>query len=386
MLKIYRVLLHLYPTAFREEYAKAMEQEFRDELAEAQTGFAVVWFWMRLLFDLAVSLPVQLVIGVGRDSRHAFRLWAKHPWYTGFALLALGVAIGANTGVFSVVNALLLRSLPFRDPAALAALIHFIPPHESAAQFESWREHSAYLEDAALFEDGDLNIGDPQHMLRAHLAMTSSNFFSLLGVRPLIGRTFSSGDHAVAVISYALWQDLYAGSELVLGKTVRVHGLQPHPDEPLTIIGVMPPDFDYPSKAVLWKAAEYTPGNNGWATIGRLKPGLSWPQARAAFLADVHRLQPHRRFRADWIPMIMSLQDELAGRVKNASLLLMAVVMLTLLLACSNLANLLLARTTERAHEFSIRSAVGASRARRLDSHWTYKSKGYLSGAANRRS
>ena len=90
MLKLYRILLHLYPAAFREEYAKAMEQEFRDELAEAQMGFGVVWLWMRLLFDLAISLPVQLAIEMGRDSRHALRLWAKRPWHTGFAVVALG--------------------------------------------------------------------------------------------------------------------------------------------------------------------------------------------------------------------------------------------------------------------------------------------------------
>jgi len=396
MLKLYRILLRLYPAAFREEYAKAMEQEFRDELAETQMGFAVVWLWLRLLFDLAVSLPLQLVIEIGRDSGHALRLWAKRPWHTGFAVVALGVAIGANTGVFSVVNALLLRNLPFRDPARLAALIHFLPPHDSAAQFDSWRRHSNYLQDAALFEDGDLNIGDPQHMLRAHIAMTSYNFFSLLagkgpvaalnvrkqspvsapqpglrfagdylgGSRPVIGRTFASGDHAVAVISYALWQDLYAGSDQVLGKTIRVYGLQPHPDEPLLIIGVMPADFDYPASTVLWKAPEYTPGNNGWAAIGRLKPGIGWTQARAAFAADVHHLEPHRRFRADWVPMMMPLQDELAGHVKNASLLLMGVVILTLLIACANLANLMLARMADRQHELSVRSAVGASRAR----------------------
>lgn len=371
MLKLYRILLRLYPTAFREEYAKAMEQEFRDELAEAQTGFAVVWHWMRLLFDLAVSLPAQLATEIGRDSRHALRLWAKRPWHTGFAVVALGVAIGANTGVFSVVNALLLRSLPFRDPAGLAALLHFLPPHDSAAQFDSWRQHSNYLQDAALFEDGDLNIGGPQHMVRAHIAMTSWNFFSLLGSRPVIGRTFAPGDHAVAVISYALWQDLYAGSDQVLGKTIRVYGLQPHPDEPLTIIGVMPTDFDYPASTVLWKAPEYTPGNNGWAAIGRLKAGISWRQARAAFVADVHHLEPHRKFRADWIPMMMPLQDELAGHVKNASLLLMGVVISILLIACANLANLMLARTTDRQHELSIRSAVGASRARLIQQVFT---------------
>jgi predicted permease len=364
MLRLYRLLLHLYPTAFREEYAKAMEQQIRDELGEAQTGFAVVRLWLCLLVDFAFSIPAQLAIEIGRDSRHALRLWAKRPLHMGLAVVALSVAIGSTTGVFSVVNALLLRSLPFRDPDRLAAMIHFLPPHDSAVQLDFWRQHSNYLQDAALFEDGDLNAGNPQHMMRAHVAMTSWNFFSLLGSRPVLGRTFAQGDHAVAVISYALWQDLYAGSDHVLGKTLHLYGLQPHPDEPLTIVGVMPADFDYPANTVLWKAADYTRGNNGWATIGRLKLGLTWTQARSAFLADVRRLEPDRRIRADWVPMVIPLQDELAGRVKYASLLLMAAVVLILLIACANLANLMLARTADRQHELSIRSAIGASRAR----------------------
>jgi putative ABC transport system permease protein len=364
MLRLYRFLLRLYPAAFREEYASAMERDFQQELAEARNGMTVFWLWMQLLFDLAMSLPVQLAIEMGRDSRHALRLWAKRPWYTGFAVAALSMAIGANAGVFSVVNALLLRELPFRDPAHLAAAVHFIPPHESVAQFDSWRQHSNYLEDAALYEDGDLNLGDSQRMLRAHVAVTSSNFFSLLGAKPLIGRTFAPGDQSAAVISYALWQVLYAGGEQVLGKTIRLNGLQPHPDEQLTIIGVMPAAFEYPASTVLWKSAEYTRGNNGWATIGRLKSGVGWTRAREAFAADVHQLEPHRQFRASWIPMLTPLQDELAGHLKSGSLLLMAVVLLILLIACANLANLMLARTAERQQELCIRSAVGASRGR----------------------
>ena len=324
----------------------------------------IIWLWIRLLFDLAVSLPVRMAMEVGRDSRHALRLWAKRPWHTGFAVVALAVAIGATTGVFSVVNALLLRALPFRHPSELAALLHFIPPHRSEAEFDAWRQHSNYLQDAALFEDGDLNTGDPQHMLRVHMAMTSCNFLSLLGSQPVVGRTFASGDHSVAVISYALWQDLYAGNDQVLGKTIHVYGLQPHPDDALTIIGVMPASFDYPAGTALWKSPEYAGGNNGWATIARLKPGIRFTQARLAFATDVHHLEPHRKFRADWIPIMMPLADELAGHVKRASLLLMGVVVLTLLIACANLANLMLARTVDRQHELSIRSAIGASRAR----------------------
>jgi predicted permease len=362
--KLYRALLHLYPAAFRDEYAAPMEREFLDELAEAHSSYAFAKLWLRLLTDLAISIPAQLTREISQDARHTLRLWSKRPWQTGFAILALAIGIGANTGVFSVVNALLLRSLPFHDPSRLAALIHFLPPHDTAGQFDSWRLHSNYLQDAALFEDGDVNLGGPQQMLRAHIAMTSANFFTLLGSQPVIGRTFAPGDHAVAVISYGLWQELYAGSDQVLGKTIRVYGLRPHPDEPLTIIGVMPSDFDYPATAALWKAPEYSHGNNGWAAIGRLKPGITWTQARAAFAADVHHLQPHRKSRADWVPMMMPLRDELAGHVKKASLLLMGMVMLILLIACANLANLMLARMADRQHELAIRSALGASRAR----------------------
>ena len=167
------------------------------------------------------------------------------------------------------------------------------------------------------------------------------------------------GRNAIAVIGYGLWQQLFAGDRRVLGSSIRVNGM------PLTIIGVAPRGFSYPGNTALWKAADFTPGNNGWETIARLKPGITWPQARAAFAAEVGRLSPHRAgFRNLEHPRMRSLQDELAGPVKNASLLLMAGVTLILLIACTNVANLLLARTADRAAELSIRSALGASRAR----------------------
>lgn len=196
------------------------------------------------------------------------------------------------------------------------------------------------------------------------MAQTSWNFFSLLGVNPVLGRSFSKGDdtrghNAVAVISYELWQQHFAGNQRALGSTIRVNGM------PLTIIGVTPPSFEYPNKAVLWKAADFTPGNNGWKTIARLKPGITWAEARAAFAAEMDRLAPHRPgFRTMGHPKITFLQDELAGPVKMASLLLMGGVIMILLIACTNVANLLLARTADRSAELSIRSALGASRAR----------------------
>ena len=309
-----------------------------------------------------------------QDLKYAVRFWVARPWQSALAIAALAIGIGANTGVFSVVNALLLRSLPFREPDRLALLHQFIPPHDSTREFHDWRQQSAYLADAALFEENDVNLGGVRVGTRAHVAQTSWNFFSVLGTQPVLGTGFSAdedvdgtgwglpGRNAVAVISYGLWQQLFNRDPKVLGASIRIDGI------PLTVVGVAPPGFDYPGKAVLWKPAAFSPGNNGWGTVARLKPGISWPQARAAFAVEVERLSPKRAVavtdNSNLRPSITSLQDGLAGPVKNASLMFMGAVVLVFLIACTNVANLLLARTKDRAIELSIRSALGASRAR----------------------
>jgi predicted permease len=333
---------------------------------------ARISLWIHLLADWAVSIPVQVSREALQDFRYALRLWARRPWHAGFAILALAVGMGANTGVFSVVNGLLLRSLPFHEPNRLALLHQFFPPHDSANEFHDWRQQSAFLADAALFEEWDVNLGGMRVGSRAHVAQTSWNFFSVLGTQPVLGTGFAPdedvdgtgwglpGRNAVAVIGYRLWQQLFGGDPKVLGATIRIDG------KPLTVIGVAPPGFDYPGKAVLWKPAAFSPGNNGWGTIARLKPGITWAQARAALAVEVERLSPklggidYSNLR----PSLTPLQDGLAGPVKNASLMFMGAVVLVLLIACTNVANLLIARTTDRAAELSIRSALGASRAR----------------------
>jgi putative ABC transport system permease protein len=166
-----------------------------------------------------VTIHPQFLREVSQDAKHALRLWANRPWHTGLAIAALAIGIGANTGVFSVVNALLIRPLPFHDPgrlAALPSLRRFLPPHDSAKQFHDWRRQSVYLSDVALYEQADVNLGGVRDTLRAHVAQVSWNFFPILGTRPVLGRGFSpeedtAGHNALAVIGHGLWQQLFAG-------------------------------------------------------------------------------------------------------------------------------------------------------------------------------
>ncbi len=370
--RVYRWLLRLYPPGFRENYSGPMEKEFRDEVGEASGPLALASLWVRLIADLAVSVPAQLSREVIQDVKHTLRLWSKRPWHAGFAIAALAIGMGANTGVFSVVEALLLRSLPFQEPDRLALLHQFIPPHDSAKQFHDWRKQSTYLSDAVLFEEIDLNLDGVRGVTRAHVAQTSGNFFSMLGAKLFLGQGFDPEDdvdapgvglpgrNAVAVISYRLWQQLFGGDPKVLGATIKING------SPLIVVGVAPASFDYPNQAALWKPAAFSPGNNGWGTIARLKPGISWSQARAAFAVEAEQRSPKAPATDEFSlrPNMSSLQDGLAGPFKNASLMFMGAVVLVLLIACTNIANLLMARTADRAAELSLRSALGASHAR----------------------
>ncbi len=364
-IRLYRWLLRIFPATFHDRYAGAMESAFRDELAETSGIGGLTLLWIRLLADLARSIPVQIAREAIQDGTHALRLWSLNPWHTGFAIAALAVGIGGATGGFSVVHTLFLSSLPFHEPDRLASFHpnEFIPPHDSSTEFHRWQRQSTYLMSAALVEEKDVNLGGAHEAIRAHAARVSWNFFATLGAPAALGRAFvlgedSPGQNNVAVISYGLWQQLFAGGPAALNSTVHVDG------KPLTIIGVAPSGFDYPRDTVLWQPAHYSAGNNGWATVARLKPGLSWAEARAGFDADVARHSPNRGRSADPLPRMRSLRDSLLGSSGAASLMLMAGVVLVLTIACTNVANLLMARIAGRTAELSIRSALGASRTR----------------------
>ena len=367
-LRAYRWLLKLYPAPFRDEYERELERQVREELAESGSGFAVAKLWLRLLADFALSLPVQFAREAWQDGRHALRQWARRPLNTGFAIAALAIGIGATVGVFSVVNTLLLRSLPFRDPDRLAVPsgLTISVPNWNA---KDWFKGRAYFEDTAFFDQGDVNVGDANTVLRVRLTETSANFFPFLGAQPVRGRAFLAGEDtpgrdALAVISYGLWQQLFAGDSRALGATIRTEGV------PLTIVGVAPPGFDYPQKTGIWTPSTFDSklipktGFFGMRIV-RVKKGVPWAQAEAGFRTDATALAPERANPAH-PAYLTQFRDMVIGPVKTASLILLAAVALILLIACTNVANLLLARTASRANELTIRSALGAGRGRLL--------------------
>ncbi len=373
-MRFYRLLLHLYPASFRNEYGREMSTIFAEHRRRVRGAWAVTSLWLEAFAEIAHDAARVHWDLLRQDTKYALRTFAQSPGFALTALLISALGIGATTAVFSLADHVLLRPLPYPEAHRLMQLYQQTPLYQmelSPPNFRDWKAMSKSFSAMGAYTSVSMNFtgdGDPE---RLEGVQVTADVLPLVGVEPMLGRFFlpeedRAGASGTVILSYGFWQRRFGGSRNVLGKAIRLG------DEPYVIIGVMPSGFNFPRRGrEFWLPFRFGQdafedrGNNYLQGVARLGPGVSVEQARAEMevvTAQLEKQYPaeNENTRAAVFPVRDAVSREarlMLGALAGASVCL-------LLIACSNLANLLLARALARRKEFAVRAALGAGRER----------------------